>query len=291
VIAVRTLSFVCLALALAAWPSPGHAGKTGDGYEVEVIKEIAYLDTKDADPVRHKLDLYLPKGQKGFPVLVYVHGGGWTRGDKASFAKQAHVLARTGVGVVAANYRLTPKVHHPAHAQDVAKAVAWAHRNIGKHGGRADQLFLAGHSAGGHLVALLGTDESYLKAEKLSLENIKGVIPISGVYTVRPREKGPFPPDEAGSRQASPQTHVKGRHPPFLILYADKDGKDFDKMAEEFCQALEKAKGTAAVLKINDRTHGSILTSMANRDDPAMQAVLAFLARHSEAKLNGVKGN
>ncbi|MCI0460349.1 MAG: alpha/beta hydrolase [Gemmataceae bacterium] len=285
---MRTLNCVLVALALISFPSAGRAGK-GDGYEVEVIKDIAYHDARDADPERHKLDLYLPRGHKGFAVLVYVHGGGWTRGDKASFEKQAHVLARAGIGVAATNYRLTPTVRHPGHAQDVARAVAWTHRNISKHGGRADRLFLAGHSAGGHLVALLGTDESYLKAEKLSLDDIKGVIPISGVYTVRSgKEKGPFPADEEGARQASPQTHVKGRHPPFLILYADKDGKDFDKMAENFCQALEKTKGTAAVMKINDRTHGSILASMANRDDPAMQAMLGFLARHSGTKLKGV---
>src|SRR5262245_58290931 len=111
---------------------------------------------------------------------------------------------------------------------------------------------------------------------------------MSAVYTVRSgKEKGPFPADEEGARQASPQTHVKGRHPPFLILYADKDGKDFDKMAENFCQALDKAQCTAAVLKIDGRTHGTILTSMAAHDDPAMRAVLGFIARHSGAKLKG----
>src|SRR5262249_25002871 len=161
-------------------------------FNVEVVKDLAYDDGPDADPVRHRLDLYLPKGQKGFPVLLYVHGGGWTKGSKEAAAKLAHTLARNGIGTAATNYRLTPQVKHPAHARDVAKAFAWLRAHIPKYGGRSDEMFLSGHSAGGHLVALLGTDPSYLAAEKLSLADVKGVIPISGVYTLKEGHfKGP----------------------------------------------------------------------------------------------------
>src|SRR5437773_2522251 len=69
--------------------------------------------------------------------------------------------------------------------EDVARAFAWTHKNISSYGGRADQIYVTGQSAGGHLAALLATNERYLKAEKLSLKDIKGVMPMSGVYVFR----------------------------------------------------------------------------------------------------------
>src|SRR5262245_17933528 len=155
-------------------------------FEVETVKDVAYNDAADADPEKQKLDLYLPKGQKDFPVLFFVHGGTWKSGDRKQYPKLGEPYASRGIGTVVISYRLSPQVQHPAHIQDVARAFAWTCGNVGKYGGRADQVFCCGHSAGGHLVSLLATDESYLKAEKRSFADIKGVIPISGVYTIVP---------------------------------------------------------------------------------------------------------
>ncbi len=141
----------------------------------------------EADQKKHKLDLYLPKGKTDFPVVMFVHGGGWVFGDKNFFGVYEGVgkmFARHGVGAVVTNYRLSPAVQHPEHIKDVARAFAWTHKHIADYGGRPDELFLCGHSAGGHLISLLATDESYLKAEGLSLKDVKGVMPISGVYAI-----------------------------------------------------------------------------------------------------------
>jgi acetyl esterase/lipase len=270
--------------AAAAADAPG-AVKSGGNYDVEVLQDITYYTGKDADPVRHKLDLYLPRGVKGYPVLFFIHGGGWSKGSKDGFARHGKLFARNGIAFVAANYRLTPQVQHPAHAQDVARAFAWTHRHIAKYGGRADQIFVSGHSAGGHLVALLATDPSYLEAEKLALIDIKGAIPISGVYTIRAGRIKAFGGDEEACRLASPQSHVSGQRPPELIIYADKDGKDFDKMAESFAEALRKVGNTASTLKVDNRTHNTVMANIANQDDPATQAILAFIARHAGLKL------
>jgi acetyl esterase/lipase len=276
---------------LAAAPARAVAGdpvKSGGNFEVQVIKDLAYSDAKDADPVRHKLDLYLPKGHKDYPVLLFIHGGAWTQGSKAGFAKVGQMFARNGIGAASANYRLSPKVTHPAHIQDVAKAFAWVHKNIGKYGGRKDEIFISGHSAGGHLVALLATDPSYLEAEGLKLTDIKGAIPVSGVYRVGGGGKmsNVFGKDPELARKASPMVHVKGKHPPFLILVADNDLKGFDRLAEQFCKALGKAECKAEVLTVKDRNHGSVMFRMANQDDPGTQAVLAFIARHAHLKLS-----
>jgi acetyl esterase/lipase len=156
--------------------------------EVEEVRDVAYRTDPKANAVRHRLDLYLPKGKKDYPVVVLVHGGAWTVGDNRCcglYGTVGHFLASQGIGAVLPNYRLSPGVQHPAHVQDVARAVAWTRQNIAKHGGDPERLYLAGHSAGGHLVALLATDESYLRAEGLKTADIKGVIAISGPYRIK----------------------------------------------------------------------------------------------------------
>src|SRR5262245_52773947 len=128
-------------------------------YEVKTVKNVAYYDGDDQHKVKHKLDLYLPTGLKDFPMLLFVHGGAWLHGDKdfgfGFYGGLAKTYAKQGVGVAVTNYRLSPDVKHPEHVKDVARAFAWLHKNAGKHGGKADQLFICGHSAGGHLVSLL----------------------------------------------------------------------------------------------------------------------------------------
>ena len=88
---------------------------------VKVVRNLAYYEGADADPVKHRLDLYLPRGQKGFPVLLFVHGGAWQVGDKNQFGLYAALgrrLARHGIGMVSINYRLSPGVKHPEHIKD-----------------------------------------------------------------------------------------------------------------------------------------------------------------------------
>jgi acetyl esterase/lipase len=276
---------------LAAPPAPAADTKaifkTGGNFKVVATKDIPYVEGKEADPDKHKLDLYVPKGKKEFPVLFFVHGGAWKNGDRKLYPKLGDVFAKNGVGTVIISYRLTPKVQHPAHIQDVARAFAWTHRNIAKYGGRADQIFVCGHSAGGHLVALLGTNESYLKAEKLALADIKGVIPMSGVFQITPIERlAPvFGTDEKVCAEASPINYVNGKHPPFLFIYADKDYPNFDKYAETMCQALQQSHCAAETLLVKDRTHITLMVQVAKEEDPATQAILGFIAKHSDLKL------
>ena len=272
-------------------PSParadGPAVVTGGNYEVEEVRGVVYYKGPDADAVRHQLDLYLPKGRKGFPVLFFVHGGAWRSGTKNLYGPIGRTFARNGVGTVIINYRLSPKVKHPAHIQDVARAFAWTYHNIGKYGGRQDRIFVCGHSAGGHLVALLACDDSHLKAEKLTRKAIRGMVPLCGVYTIMPILifQGAFGTDAEVCKAASPLTHVAGDHPPALIVYADKDYPTLDVMAETFCKKLKACKCEARTLKVDKRTHISLIVQTANEADPTTQAILRFIARHADLPL------
>jgi acetyl esterase/lipase len=276
----------------AAAPAPAApAAKVGGNFPVEVVSDVAYYEGEGADANKHKLDLYLPKGHKDFPVLFFVHGGGWTSGDRKLYGGVGRVFAKNGVGTAVISYRLTPQVHHPGHIEDVARAFAWTHEHIGKYGGRPDQVFVTGHSAGGHLAALLATDESYLKARGLSLADIKGAMPMSGVYTIAPGRMERIFGKGEGAAAASPTRHVSAKSPPFLILYADGDFANCDRMSEELCEALRKNKVEASCVKVKDRNHiGIMFRLMTSEADPASQALLEFVANHSGMKLKPREG-
>jgi acetyl esterase/lipase len=263
------------------------ASKPAPEFEVQIVPDIPYYEGKDADPVKHQLDLYLPRGQKDFPVLFFIHGGGWRHGDKSFYglySALAKRFAQHGVGTVVINYRLSPTVVHPAHIHDVARAFAWTYRNIARYGGRPDQLFISGHSAGGHLAALLATDEVYLKAVGLTVQAIRGIIPISGVYDLTAGNRvfaATFGTDAKTRQEAAPLAHIHPGVPPSLIIYADADlpvcGK---RPSEEFCRCLQGEKCDARTLEVKDRNHITILLSAVSDGDPVARAILDFIAAH-----------
>ena len=253
--------------------------------EVRAEKDIAYYTGPDADKVKHKLDLYLPKGKSDFPVVMFVHGGAWVFGDKDFFGAHeaiGRMFARHGVGAGVISYRLSPGVKHPEHVKDVARAFAWLHNNIKTYGGRPDELFVCGHSAGGHLVALLATDETYLKAEGLKLGDIKGVMPISGVYLIPDKWLDEvFGTDLEIRKTASPLKDVHSGCPPFCIIYGDDDFPTCGVVSEKFCQALKDKGVTAESHEMKKRSHISIITGTAKDDDPCANLLLDFVKRQT----------
>ncbi len=250
--------------------------------EVQPERDIAYYTGPGADKLKHRLDLYLPKGRQDFPVVMFVHGGAWVLGDKDFFGAHEAVgrmFAKHGIGAAVISYRLTPQVQHPEHVKDVARAFAWVHANIKKYGGRPDEVFLCGHSAGGHLVSLLATDDTYLKAEGLALSDIKGVMPISGVYDLPDNTfTEVFGKDKDVRRKAMPLNDVQEGCPPFLIIYGDKDFPGCDVCSRLFCQALVNKHVTATALELK-RNHIDVLTDIPKPDDPCAAAMLDFVGK------------
>jgi acetyl esterase/lipase len=194
-------SWTCcfVALALLALPACRHELRlwepadlpAGQRREVVRVEDVQYYKGDDADLTRHRLDLFVPRGASNCPVVLLVHGGVWMVGNNRCsglYTSVGEFLASQGIAAVLPNYRLSPDVKHPDHVKDIARAVAWVHENIEEFGGSPDRIFLAGHSAGGHLVALLATDEHYLQDVGLRTADVKGVITFSGVCDI-PDEK------------------------------------------------------------------------------------------------------
>jgi acetyl esterase/lipase len=257
--------------------------------EPQVHRDLAY--TEPADDVR-RLDFYAPAQGKDHPIILWIHGGGWQKGDKANVQRKPQAFVDKGLVFVSVNYRFVPKVTVKEMTDDIAKAIRWVHDHAEQYGGAPDKMFVAGHSAGAHLAALVCTDNSYLKAEGLLLTTIKGCIPVdTAVYDI-PRQvegRGPltsgvyrsaFGEDEAAQRELSPITHVaKGKGiPPFLILHV-ADRPDSSAQSQAFAKALEGAGVQAQVVPGKDKTHATINRELGLANDEPTKAVFEFLDR------------
>lgn len=243
------------------------------GQNVEVQRDITYIDGDPADAAKHKLDLYLPKDKKNFPVLMFVHGGSWRSGDKSLYAALGNRFAKLGIGVAVPSYRLMPKHPHPAQIEDTAAAFAWVYKNIAQYGGNANRIYLSGHSAGGHLVALLALDATYLKKYNVPLSAIKGVAAISGVYDV---SKMPAFAN-AGDDSPSPLAHVHANAPPFLVSYCQWDYLALPLQAREFAAALKKSFDPVDLLYVPGQGHISEIIHIVKDDDVIAQAILKLI--------------
>jgi acetyl esterase/lipase len=190
----------------------------------ETVSDIVYQDghgITDYMQERCRLDVYYPADVQGFGTVVWFHGGGLTAGNR--FVPPQ--LKEQGIGVVAVNYRLSPRVKSPAYVEDAAAAVAWVFRNIEKYGGSRKLIFVSGHSAGGYLTSMIGLDTRWLAAHDLDADRIAGLIPFSGHtithFTVRGERgidgKQPIIDDMA------PLFHVRKNAPPLLLITGDRD--------------------------------------------------------------------
>ena len=195
-----------------------------------MVKNIAYrIGTKMTpyEQERCKLDLYLPAGKTGFPVIVWFHGGGLEGGCKDEAIHIANHFAQNGIAVAAANYRLAPLAAYPDFIDDAAAAVAWVQAHIAEYGGNPRAMFVAGHSAGGYLAASVGIAPEYLAPYGVTLADIAGVIPISGqmfTHTAIRKARGITEPQATPVLdEAAPCYHVRKDAPPFLAICADDD--------------------------------------------------------------------
>lgn len=276
------------ALRVLALPIERGGGDGGPTFPVKKHKNITYFVGKDADARRHRLDVYQPEGKTGAPVLIYVHGGTWRFGSKMFRSNVGKTFARRGFVTVCINYRLSPRVKHPAHVRDVAHAFDWVKRNISRYGGDPERVFLSGHSAGGHLAALLALNGKYLTALGRTPADIAGVIGISGLYRVGATGnfEGVFDPDPEVLKDASPALHVSSRQPPFLILYAENDLPLLDMQAIDLETQLKEHNSPVTRLVIPERNHVNITHKIGSRGDPTTAAMLDFLEKHSRSAGN-----
>lgn len=226
------------------------------------------------------LDLYYPENIKNYPTIVFFHGGALRGGTRDMYKSVAERLTAEGVGIALSSYRLSPKVKHPVYNEDAAAAVAWTFKNIANYGGDSDGIYISGHSAGGYLAAIVGMDERYLEKHNLSVQQIAGIIPISGqmvthstILSERGVPKGTIIIDEF-----APIFHCRKTGPPCFCICGDKDYPMYADENKFFVAGLKNAGNeNASYLEVKGRDHITIISKILEKDDEVTQAILEFI--------------
>ena len=274
-------SAVIIVMGVTTFASAQGSMKNGVAHrDIDYLADVDHADAKD------RLDVFMPKDAVNVPVVVYFHGGALQRGTKAIGTGLAKQLTARGIGVVSANYRLSPAFMHPAHMEDATAAFVWTKKNIQMYGGDPNRVFVAGHSAGAYLAALMSLDPAYLGAHGMKLSDIRGTIPISPFLYVEEKDVAPsrsksvWGTDEAVWKKASVSPYVGPQKPPMLLIYADGDDPWRREQNDRLQAQLMEHGNKVALEQIMDRTHGSVNSKMGEDHDPGMAKVAMFIEGH-----------
>ena len=227
------------------------------------------------------LDVYAPPNAKDAPVVIYAHRGEWAKGDKSEVCYKPKFLNEHGVIFVSVDYRLSGVAQHPAQVDDVAAAVRWVRDNIAQRGGDPAKILLMGHSAGCHIVTLVGLDPRPLAKVGMKPGDLAGVVSWSGGAFDLPAKVAAggmykdyiiknFGPDEAGWRDASPIAHVGEAKPMprFLYVSAGEGHADSATLSEKMAELIRAAGGRAEAVTLPGKTHFTADYECGLPDDP-----------------------
>ena len=294
------------------------------------IPSCGYVRTADVSygPLpRQKLDVYRPTGASAAtpaPVVVFFYGGGWQEGEKANYRFVAQALTSRGFVAVLPDYRLYPEATFPAFVEDAAQAVRWAvdhAADIGGAGGRG--VYLMGHSAGAHIVALLTLDEHYLLDVGLDrTAAVRATAALSGPYEFDPgpgyREvfggAATGPPAGAADRAANwaaatnpagsgeptpadprsqPIHFADGRAPPMLLVHGLADDVVDPANADRLAERIRRKGGAVRTALYPGKDHVAVVLGFAwpfRRLAPTLDDVTAFFREVEQGRPKGVAG-
>ena len=239
------------------------------------VKDIQYAEV-DGNPLL--LDLYLPEKPEGSPLVVWVHGGGWKGGSKQRCFLRW--LANFGYTVASINYRLVDVAKWPAQLHDCKAAIRWLRANSKTYGYNPDCVIAAGSSAGGHLVALLGTTgdndelEGTVGGNGEQSSRVQAVVDYYGATDFLLRSKtqswkvnkpgsvvynllgGPANQLVEKAQQASAKFHVTPDDPPLLVFHGVKDTTVLMNQTDAIEEAYKKAGLPVTVYRLENSGHG-----------------------------------
>lgn len=266
--------------------------RLGEVSPAERVNPPGAQELRYGDDARQTISYWQARGANiRAPLVVFIHGGGWTRGDKSNATGPAKIswLVDQGYDVASLDYRLVPSVEVGDQARDVAAAIRYLRSRASDLGFDADRIVIMGHSAGAHLAALVGTDDSYLGGD---LAAVRGVVLLDGAgYDLarQLKEAGSF---EAGIyaqpfgslsaarlTELSPTAHVeKPNAGAFMILY-DAQRETAVSQSTELGEGLKKAGTIVEMMPVANSTHIGINFDLGKAGHPETVQVAAFLSQ------------
>ncbi|MDT0187232.1 alpha/beta hydrolase [Microbacterium sp. ARD31] len=279
---------------------------------VKVIRNLPYSEAGR----RGHLDIYLPAGQdaiKDAPVLLQVHGGAWTLGEKEHQGRPLmNRMATKGWVCVAINYRLAPRDPWPAHVVDVKRAIAWVKDNIAEHGGDPDYLVITGGSAGGHLAALAALtpgDPAFQPGFEDADTSVRAAVPFYGVYDLagstglanaigmRDSFLGPRVMQTTWTdapevyEAASPILRITPEAPDFFVIHGELDSLVSVEQARMFVADLRRASRSSVVYAEVPGAQHAFDVFHSIRSAHAVRAVDRYLTWHWNTWRHGLEAD
>ncbi|MBX9852015.1 MAG: alpha/beta hydrolase [Cytophagaceae bacterium] len=239
---------------------------------------------------RNALDVYYPKDTiSKKEIFVFIHGGSWKHGDKKQYKFLGRRMAKKGKVAVIVNYKMKHRDYEEM-ADDCAKAIAWTMNNGSSYGGDTGKIFVSGHSAGGHLAALITLKKEYLALLEINSNPIAGVILIDGFglnmhsYLCNPnysdfskRFHPVFSTDTAKWKEASPYYYISSDSIPFLIMTGEKTYPVIKEQSEEFLKAYKAKGNSAGLIVVKDKGHIGMILQFFNKKNYLYNECIKFM--------------
>jgi arylformamidase len=229
-----------------------------------------HLDLAYGDLLRQRLDLFLAENPRA-PTLMFIHGGYWQRNDKEEFAFIAEGPLARGINVAIVEYTLAPDARTDEIVGEVRRAVAWLIEHLGDYDADPAQIYLAGHSAGGHLTAIA-----------MSLGTVKGGLGISGLYDLEPIRLNylnvKLGLDVAEAHRNSPILHLPTMAGPLVVAYGTAELPELCRQSVDYVKAWVEGGLPGYLLPISGADHFTILEHLADPDGVLTQALMEMIA-------------
>jgi arylformamidase len=235
------------------------------------------LDLPYGPSAAETLDVF-PAAHPGGPALVYIHGGYWMSRDKRDFSFVAEPFVRAGVSVVIVNYALAPSVGLDEIVRQNRAAAAWAWRNARSFGADPDRLYVAGHSAGAHLTAMLLETDWPGFGDDLPSDLLQGGCAISGIYDLEPIRlcylNETLHLDEDAARRNSPLFHPPRQGTDLILAVGGSESEEFLRQNREMAAAWRRWGWPCLELEMPGRDHFTIIGQLLEPGNGLAQAML-----------------
>lgn len=239
------------------------------------------IDISYGSTAGEKLDVFHAR-EPGSPVLIFIHGGYWQRMDKSEHSFPASGFVPAGCAVVSVNYDLAPSVPMDEIVRQARAAVAWVCQNTEAIGGDPNQIYVAGHSAGGHLAAMVVSAES-LQDYIAPKGGIRGVCSISGLFDLEPMrfcyQNDVLALDEESARRNSPLHNIPLCGVSMIAAVGGGETLPFLYGTESYISAWKAAGNSGEALILPGLHHFEIVTQLADSSTPLSQAILRQMGK------------
>ncbi|MEE8271511.1 MAG: alpha/beta hydrolase [Alphaproteobacteria bacterium] len=229
------------------------------------------------DPAE-RLDLFVADGAGSAPVHMFFHGGYWRALGKDDFSYVARPLVAAGAMAVVVNYGLIPAIDMDQLVRQCRAAVAWTYRNAAAHGGDPERIHVSGHSAGGHLVAMLAATD-WLGDFGLPADVVRGGLALSGLFDLEPirlcflNDELGLTPDQV--RRNSPITMPPRVPMAMAIAYGGDETAEYARQSAAYADLLRRNDKAPELRTIAARHHMSVATDLGDADSEVFELIAA----------------